>query len=215
MSPDDPQKTAQQTFALIVGIEEYDMGAEWTLEGCIASALTFLAWLQQSHVPLDHVFLHLSPQNSHHAARPADLNSVQASILTLKEQQGDVLFIYWAGHGYAKPEQKEVQRLYVANSRSLRNTLGFDSVLAFLGSDPIGCQRQLAFVDACADTTADRSFELTPYRFVEDQITIVAEQYAYFPCRIGEAAPYQKGGLFSKQLFDWTVPRTNAWKLFI
>lgn len=203
MSPEEIQKTAQQTFALIVGIERYDLGDDWTpgVKGSIDYALRFLKWLDRSRVPLDNIFLHLSPKNSHASALPADLPSLKDSIRKLKDKRGEALYIYWAGHGYAKPDKKE-RRLYVADSGSQFQTLSFDSVLNFFGSEPITFPQQMAFVDACAVTTIDRSSQLTPYLFVEDQVDIVAEQFAHFACRIGEAARYQEGGLFSKELFD-------------
>lgn len=202
MCPEMIQKSADATFALIVGIEKYDLGDDWTqgVKGSVASALEFFDWLTRKNcVRLDNVFLHLSPQNSHAAARPADLASLRGSIQELRNKKGEALYIFWAGHGYARETER---RLYVADSGFQSQTLSFDALLAFLGAEPIGLQRQLAFVDACAVTTVSRSYQFPPYRFAEDPVDIAAEQFAHFACRIGEAALYEGNGCFSRAVLD-------------
>ena len=37
----------ERVFALVVGIELYEAGDEWDLDGCVASALRIVRWLRE------------------------------------------------------------------------------------------------------------------------------------------------------------------------
>lgn len=94
----------ERVFALVVGIESYDVDQRWSLPGPAADAMRVASWLTGSAgVPGDHVRLLLSPLNPNdtqtHA--PATLKNVERALYDeLPKCDGDLLWIYWAGHGY-------------------------------------------------------------------------------------------------------------------
>lgn len=101
---------AATTWALVVGIDEYDRADLRRLEGAVADAVDALRWLCRLGVPDDHVFLHLAPVDPaklgalelpYATARKADLD---ASIAKLRKVTGGTrLFVFLCGHGLYEP----------------------------------------------------------------------------------------------------------------
>ena len=50
-----------RTYAFVVGVERYDTGAAWHLDGPAADASRFVSWLLSRGVPASQILLFLSP----------------------------------------------------------------------------------------------------------------------------------------------------------
>jgi len=101
--PIDPRRV----FALVVGIESYGISANWDLPGAARDAQRFADWLTRAGVPAEQVHLLLAPLSRGHQEMPTDqyLSPTQHHVerVLFKELpacDGDLLWIYWAGHGY-------------------------------------------------------------------------------------------------------------------
>ena len=98
----DPLKT----YALVVGIEAYDLGDKADLDGPAHDAVRFMQWLKKYHVPNENIISFLSPLESNASlldeigipTKPATRDVITAGIDQLSQATGDLLFIFWGGH---------------------------------------------------------------------------------------------------------------------
>ncbi|GAA4971233.1 caspase family protein [Actinoplanes utahensis] len=154
-----------RTHALIVGVERYAIGKTWDLNGPARDAARFAGWLRQRGVPAEnlHVYVSPLPENSPPpelppgvAVLPATRDAVTAALTTvLPAVHGDLLWLYWAGHGVLTRE--ESRRLFYADASATdKRNLDLTSLLTVLRSDTYaGLPAQVVVVDACQNH-ADR-----------------------------------------------------------
>ncbi|WNF30535.1 caspase family protein [Streptomyces sp. C11-1] len=151
--------------ALIVGVERYAAGPRWTLPGPVRDALRFRAWLRSAGVPDTNILLHLAPAESPAGGPakepdgrsgaggghgPADHETLRRVLVhELPARQGDVLWIWWGGHGVL--DREEHQRLYCADASGAdRRNIDLESARRRLSSDALpGFAVQNWVVDAC------------------------------------------------------------------
>ncbi|MEV6956019.1 hypothetical protein [Streptomyces sp. NPDC051183] len=171
MSPADflpPNLGPGRTFALVAGVESYDISHGWNLRGPARDALRFAQWLTgPGEVPPDHVRLLLSPLGDPDALdwaaspglaalkdtyRPATEANVKSVLLDeLPKCDGDLLWIFWAGHGYLGRSRELMLPCADALPGQIRH-LNLDSALRWWRTDLVTHRRfplQAALVDAC------------------------------------------------------------------
>ncbi|MEU8951883.1 hypothetical protein [Streptomyces sp. NPDC048489] len=94
----------ERVFALVVGIESYQVGPGWSLPGPARDADRFADWLTNTAgVPQEHVHVLLSRLDQGHAETRSQATSENVNRVLFEELpkcDGDLLWIYWAGHGY-------------------------------------------------------------------------------------------------------------------
>ncbi|GGR21476.1 caspase family protein [Streptomyces netropsis] len=210
---------ADRVFALVVGIERYAAGPSWELPGPARDALRFRDWLLARGVPERNVMLRLAPAAGFTARPdygPADHASVRHDLVTrLPALDGDVLWIWWGGHGVLAED--EHIRLYTADATvSDKRNLDLESARRYLASDAVaGFTRQIWVVDACqtfAEEHAHRQGlpgEQLPLGGREN----VHEQVLMLAADRGQRAandPVRATGLFSAALLDILHEDTNA-----
>ncbi|NEO50180.1 MAG: NB-ARC domain-containing protein,Caspase domain-containing protein, partial [Moorea sp. SIO4A3] len=97
----------EKTYGLIVGIENYQ-ATHWNVNGPVHDAIKFADWLLSQGVPTDNIKLCLSPltenselvNNFEITSKPAtEHNLVDIITNDLSQKTGELLFIFWAGHG--------------------------------------------------------------------------------------------------------------------
>ncbi len=218
--PADPA----QTYALVVGIEKYDAGSAWNLDGPVTDALEFCRWLLARNVSREHIDLFLSPlennrpriQESKFEAQPATRSAIDGALTTLHETKGDLLVLFWAGHGVVNGEND--RRLFYADATSdNKRNLDLDSLLKSLGSSYFaGFPRQILFIDACANYAEEMqwAFKLPGEELPVGQPT-GHEQFVFMAAKDGQVAKNlgkEKRGLFSQNLLQ-ELPRDpgSAW----
>ncbi|NEO98490.1 MAG: protein kinase [Symploca sp. SIO2E9] len=149
----------KQTYALVVGIEKYEAGSKWDLDGPVNDARRFTDWLCSKEVPPENIFLFLSPLDKNRelvekqdlsvqAATQHNLSNVIKDILPQKK--GDLLYLFWGGHGFISPTEE--RKLFYADAKapSWRH-LELDSLLKALRTGSFrGFRQQICFIDACA-----------------------------------------------------------------
>jgi formylglycine-generating enzyme required for sulfatase activity len=198
--------------ALIIGIDDYDVGSEWHLEGCVRSALEFASCLCRKGIPPENVSLYLSPveikdapnmEDLRNRTKPATFTNITGAVDELKQKEGDVLYLFWAGHGVVEGVGSTyVRRLYVADSRESKWSIDGTSLLAclrLLEKFP----QQLIFMDTCATDSQylDKANQYQGYDFgVTNPPKSGNDQYALFAAKEGEAAHYSELGYYSREL---------------
>ncbi|MFG3054127.1 caspase family protein [Kitasatospora sp. NPDC048239] len=156
------QLSPERVFALVVGIESYRVGADWNLRGPARDAVRFAEWLTGgAGVPESNVRLFLSPLpavQGHPPAdplpdhRPATKAEIEDALLReLPKCDGDLLVLYWAGHGYSDDDDRLLLPFADAGTESVRH-LDLDSALRFWRSTSITrgrFARVVSIGDAC------------------------------------------------------------------
>ncbi|MFI5808275.1 hypothetical protein [Streptomyces sp. NPDC051561] len=185
--------------ALVVGVESYEAGSAWQLDGPVRDALGYVDWLRGYGVPPQSVTLLLSPLDRNRRLadscgldhRPADRDTVH-KVLTreLAEERSDWLFVAWSGHGLIDAERNRRLLFADAGPKDLR-CLDMDAALALYRSDGApGHPRQLWLVDACqthadpATTTGILRPDPLPHFTPRQQ----ADQHVLFACGPGQSA---------------------------
>ncbi|MFJ6512709.1 caspase family protein [Streptomyces sp. NPDC091406] len=142
-----------RVVALVVGVEAYAAGPRWTLPGPVRDALRFRDWLRSTGVPDANILLHLAPAPGPGPLpghRDADHETLRRALVhELPARQGDVLWIWWGGHGVL--DRDEHLRLYCADATDAdRRNIDLESARRRLSSDVLpGFAEQNWVVDAC------------------------------------------------------------------
>ncbi|MCX5143044.1 MULTISPECIES: caspase family protein [unclassified Streptomyces] len=216
--------------ALVVGVESYEAGSAWNLDGPVRDALGYARWLRELGVGDDSLTLLLSPLEHNRRladecglpCRPADRNTVH-QVLTreLANERSDWLFVVWSGHGLIDADRNRRLLYSDAHHRDLR-CLDVEAVLAMFRSDGApGHPRQLWLFDAC-QTYADPATTagvLRPDPIPRWTERRQADQHVLFACGPGEATRNgMNAGVFSTEALrllhehpDWRLsPRPLA-----
>ncbi|MGH4032884.1 hypothetical protein ACQB60_28570 [Actinomycetota bacterium Odt1-20B] len=148
-----------RVFALVVGIESYGISRQWDLPGAARDAARFAEWLTgPAGVPYNHVNLLISPldRTQQEISRHTYLSPTQGNVerILFKElpaRDGDLLWIYWAGHGYLD-QTHQMLLPYVDATREWTAHLNLEAALRWwkgAGAAKGRFRRQIAIGDAC------------------------------------------------------------------
>ncbi|MEU9733143.1 hypothetical protein [Streptomyces sp. NPDC048002] len=206
-----PQADPRLTTVVVVGVDAYEAGAHWALDGPVSDALRFADWFLARGVPPERITALLSaPPGRSDAAREvpytvlgADRATVHRTLLrTVAADSSELLWVVWGGHGVIDTEGR--RRLFYADATSQDPlNLDFDTLLTHYRAAPRH-PRQIWLVDACqlphnpwrAKRPLPREDYGTPMpRTARDQAVL-------FAARPGEAAANLAGastGLFSRE----------------
>jgi hypothetical protein len=219
----------ERTFALVVGIEQYDVGASWNLDGPALDAVRFVEWLRAHQVPACQIYAFVSPLDDNadevrarlkaagvpwkEARRDAIRKTVTEALPTLT---GDLLYLFWGGHGVVT--KGEDRRLFYANAaKNDKDNLDFRSLLDMLRSNAmVRLSRQIAYVDACASYFAEMNsvVDLPPDRIPSGDSGDGIEQYVLFAAAPGETAVNhntRRSGAVSSAVLEALAAANEAW----
>ncbi|MYW64025.1 caspase family protein [Streptomyces sp. SID8379] len=198
-----------RVHALVVGIEQYEAGSSWDLPGPARDAVAFHALLRDAGVPQSQLHLHLSPLAPYTpdvAYAPADHATLRHALVRhLPEHQGDVLWVWWGGHGVL--DRAGHTRLFCADATTAdKVAVDLDSALIRYAGDAVpGFADQLWIVDACETFEERLGFRgpLPPDALPAGERTLGHRQTVLRAAGAGRAAandPVRATGLFSDVL---------------
>jgi hypothetical protein len=200
----------KRTYALVVGIERYDIGESWNLLGPAADAIRFVNWLLSRHVEAANIWLHMSLLNSNAlpaltnpavAVHEATREKIRGRIIDIKSVTGDLLYLFWGGHGIATTARD--RRLFYADARSDdRQNLTVSGLLDHLQSERTRIKRQIAYIDSCANFTPD-THQLPLDPFPQERTNSQVLQSFFFAAAPGQKAVNDavlQGGVFSRRV---------------
>ncbi|MCT9145577.1 caspase family protein [Streptomyces violarus] len=206
-----------RVHALIVGVERYDAGPGWDLPGPARDAVAFHRLLREAGVPDDQLRLHLAPLPPYVpevAHRPADHATLRRVLVReLPLAQGDVLWVWWGGHGVL--DRAGHLRLFCSDA-STADKLGIDldSALDRYAGDAVPAfGDQLWIVDACETFEEDLAFleQLTPDALPVGRRNLAHRQTLLRAAGRGRVAandPERATGLFSEILLGLLAEQT-------
>ncbi|AFY48490.1 NB-ARC domain-containing protein,Caspase domain-containing protein [Nostoc sp. PCC 7524] len=203
----------ERTYGLVVGIEKYHE-SQWNVlgGGQVHDALRFARWLCGCGVPQENIRLCLSSlvENDHllgecelrvELATEQNLYDIVTNFLS--QQSGDLLYIFWAGHGLISAERERRLICADATQQSWLN-LDLNSLLLLLGSDRFGIRHHVCIIDACANyflETHGRPTNLGGRIFPSGKPRTDSQQFVLLAAREGETAKVntaEKTGYFSQ-----------------
>ncbi|KJK39589.1 hypothetical protein UK15_11185 [Streptomyces variegatus] len=163
MSGPTPPVDPARVHALVVGIEAYEAGDAWRLPGPARDAVRFWRLLRDAGVPEDQLRLHLAPLAPYEPPVPyrsADRATLRRILVReLSRAQGDVLWVWWGGHGVL--DRAGRLRLFCADAGvDDKAAIDLDSALARYTGDAVpGLREQMWVVDACETFEEDLAFQ--------------------------------------------------------
>jgi vWA-MoxR associated protein C-terminal domain len=216
----DPSKL----LAYVVGIERYDAGAKWNLQGPVRDALDFAAWLVARGLGPANIHAFLSPikplteedferqgvglKGMHvHEAKTPDLYAALNAML--RDKKPEYFCLYWGGHGCFGPNKQQYLLGADATNEDPQG-INLTQFMEFLATDAVRgdaggeVRHSVLIIDACASymhargvqhTVASSTFSLGK--------PLVGTQFALFATDTGERAKNlnaQNTGLFSREL---------------
>ncbi|WP_261720332.1 caspase family protein [Streptomyces sp. FZ201] len=192
----EPPITPERTFALVVGIESYEIGG-FDLSGPARDATRFADWLTgTAGVPQANVRLLLSPlaRNANGVtADPATQKCVEDALLKdLPQRDGDLLWIYWAGHGFL--DRAHQLLLPYSDATAAHTThLNLTSALRMWQSTTVGgarFRRVAAIADACRIDSRWKGgcLGFGAVEYPVGQPVTARRQFVLYAARPGEAA---------------------------
>ena len=219
------------TYALLVGIEKYDAGSAWDLNGPANNVYKFAKWLRDNKVPTENISILLSPLDKNNeiseniasligrdplAATAANVN--RSLDNDLASRQSNLFFFFWAGHGMIATT-KDDRRLFYADATSNQaQNLNFTALLNAMQTDLYkSTPRQIFFIDACANYLPPLANIPPSYSPAESpQILRSQQQFALFAANPGELAKNkndEQTGLFSRELLTIlnNLPKDESW----
>ncbi|MFD5341416.1 effector-associated domain 2-containing protein [Streptomyces hawaiiensis] len=163
MSGPTPSVDPTRVHALVVGIEAYEAGDAWRLPGPARDAVRFWRLLRDAGVPEEQLRLHLAPSAPYDPPVPyrsADRATLRRVLVReLSRAQGDVLWVWWGGHGVL--DRSGRLRLFCADAGvDDKVAIDLDSALARYAGDAVpGLREQMWIVDACETFEEDLAFQ--------------------------------------------------------
>lgn len=147
-----------RTHAIIVGIDDYELGTSARLTGPVDDAARFARWFLANGVPAAQVHLAVTPglaeiddlaETGAEVRGPSRAEIHRLLTRDLPGWDGDLLWVVWGGHGAV--DELRRRRLYYADStRADPATLDLESAMAMAASSYVPAfDRQIWIVDAC------------------------------------------------------------------
>jgi len=192
-----------RTHALLVGIEKYDAGGGWNkLRGPVNDVREFYAWLRKRDVPDANIITFTSPlDNALPNCALAGSAELDKGLAALHGRSGDLLFIYWSGHGIRDEGR---HRLFLADA-TLENkrNLDFDLLRDSLRSEYFAkFPHQIIIVDACANDSIGKVGHSFPSIPIPVWQAIQHRQFVLYAARPGQFAKdlqEERRGLLSRE----------------
>ncbi|MDJ0718377.1 MAG: HEAT repeat domain-containing protein [Prochloraceae cyanobacterium] len=207
----------QRTYALVVGIEKYDV-PDSSLKGPVNDAIRFTKWLLERKVKPENIGLFISPLEE--IKQVQELDSQLATYENIRRyiyerlltsgKKGDLLYVFWGGHGIVTSSQEGVvRRLFFSDFKSNdpRN-INLNSLINALKlpARQSGFSQQIYLIDTCANFWPNNLYQTSELGFTPDPRQMVPkEQFVLFAATEGMTAPNEKTagtGSFSKAVLE-------------
>ncbi|ALV41692.1 hypothetical protein AU252_11465 [Pseudarthrobacter sulfonivorans] len=225
--PPLPAINPARVSVLAIGLETYgDLGVDWDLPGAGLHAVRFVQWAIDHRVPPERVCLGCTWVGGLEDSRAMALaakgvrmiststDGIKASASDLVENGGDLLLVYWCGHGVSTSRQRLLLTTgAIRNPEQLTNFRIDDlqTLLAAKSEDIAGFPNQVMFFDACANELEGRRLP-NPGDWGEFP-NGRPQQLLYYSTDIGLYADFDKDAgraAYSTELLTWLEGHTDA-----
>lgn len=189
-------------MVLAVGLERYDYGAPMDLPDAAKYAVRFARWAHACGVPLEKIVLACSwlkepPTPVLPGACVVDTtrDALDRTLHDLVAAGGDLLLLYWCGHGLLDENRSRV--LFTSNATQVSKlNLPVDEILRLLASsssEGTGFSQQILLLDACANYLEDMQFASgIPLTSLARGRPREVSQYVIYAADQGQIAEYDR-----------------------
>lgn len=212
----------ERTHAVIIGIECYDAGCAWDLDGPLNDALAIRSWLHSRGVPEAQIHLHVAAleHNQHKLlsdegqgqsqgkgpgqARKATDQAIRKTFDALRQlppARAELLLIYWAGHGVISRDRHCLLLSEATNTDQVNYSLE-NICYSFSSSNCSGFPQQIFLLDTCRSFHR-RPADPPPSLELPTGAPSRRSQFIFYASQQGEAAinlGSEQCGLFTKML---------------
>jgi hypothetical protein len=182
-----------QVHALVVGVETYELGPAYNLDGPAQDGLNFIDWLLSQGVLPGNIRFFVSPLPKNADVRsqaaqlgiktsPATREAIDGYIreeLITEQAKGEGLYVFWGGHGILTKTHSTTRRLLFADT-SAANKLNLDvnSLVQALSRSAYstGFRKQIFLVDACAKKAYQELHEMVQSEVAGQRYSATGEQ---------------------------------------
>jgi hypothetical protein len=182
-----------QVYALVVGIETYEIGPDYDLDGPAQDGLNFIDWLLSQGVLPWNIRFFVSPLAKNVVVRsqaeklgiktsPATRDAIDGYIreeLITEQSKGEGLYVFWGGHGILTKTHSTTRRLLFADTTA-ENKLNLDvnSLVQALSTSAhgTGYRQQIFLVDACANNYYQGLYEIAQSEVAGQRYSATGEQ---------------------------------------
>lgn len=148
-------RAAERTWALVVGIDEYDDPKIPRLHGAGADAVAVVGWLRALGVPDGQMLVHAAPAAHSRPAvealglpvRGCTEPEIWASVYALQRKSGERLFVFLCGHGLYEPGSGRLFLTKEAGTFGAWTNLGIDAYSKLFRT--MNFRRQFLVMDGC------------------------------------------------------------------
>jgi hypothetical protein len=203
------QQLVQETYAVVVGIEQYQMSSNLSRDGIAKNALDFTDWLLTCGVLQENIYLFISElekvaekernekliteykQQKNIEIKKATKDNIYKTIFEeIPKKQGKLFYFYWLGHGYIT-DVTQRQLLY-ADTTENTSPFNLSSFIESLKTDTFtNFDEQILFVDACAVYASSTSKKI-----------YIGEKLAHEEYKIGKPKSRQQFSFLASQEGD-------------
>lgn len=217
-----------RVHAVVVGVEHFPRVRSWDLAGASGDALRFARWLRGQGVPPENIALLLAPLPERLPQLRASAEGAGLAIQQVGSRDqimdvlaprtvawaGDLLYIYWGGHGVLTHGDRRVLLCPDASLMDKR-AIELNDLREYLTRpDVVRFTRQIFLVDTCAEFFEDLHEQsgLAIAAFPPGRRSTV-EQFVLHAAAAGQVAgqdPIRHSGLFSEAVLNWLEQHSSA-----
>jgi tetratricopeptide (TPR) repeat protein len=146
--------------ALVFGLGAYDYGRDMDLAGSARDAVRFARWVLDNGVPAEQVWVGLSSPDEQEpdGVLPDEVRTVGTTrdavrrVFTeeLTKHQGELLLVFWSGHGIVTTDRERV--LFTSDMTSTsRLNVAVENLLTHLASTHVNFAHTIVIIDGCAN----------------------------------------------------------------
>lgn len=204
----------QRTSVLAVGIERYDWGSALDLPGAADHAVRFARWAAGRGVPTERIrlacsWLELPTDKPVPGAVGVGTmrDELDAALYSLMDEGGDLLLLYWCGHGVT--EEGTNRALFTSNAmENPKRNLPLGEIQRLVTSSTgAGFAQVVVVVDACANFLEQLNAERSLPKFTFGELMArEVPQFLYLSTDLGQIAeidPQLRRATFSTHVIGW------------
>lgn len=210
----------QRTSVLAVGLERYDWGDVLDLPGAADHAVRFAQWAAGQGVPQARIRLACSWLEAP-AAEPlpdsvtvgTTRDELERTLHTLMDEGGDLLLLYWCGHGVT--EEGTNRALFTSNAiENVKLNLPLGEIQRLLTSSKgAGFAQVVVVVDACANFLEQLNAERTLPKSTFGELTArEVPLFLYLSTDLGQIAEIDlqlRRATFSTHVIRWLAEHSG------
>ena len=227
----------EQVYALVVGVETYEIDRDKPLNGPARDGLNFIEWLLSKDVPTENIAFFVSPSHQNRdvllSAQEQDIMHASATLANVEEYinselkadgaGGELLYVFWGGHGIVNRVDREERQLIFSDfTAATGRSIVIETLIEALRTTrDVIFEKQIFFIDACANPIyplgspeANQSAKSALRILSNGESYSTKEQYVLFAADIDNTTindSLEGTGIFSQIVLGELAKQASLW----